>query len=85
MVIGYPPEETIEEKFFRLKEKAIAIDIKKMLEKEHSDYVENEINDEKNAEKESMRNANIYNSINNYKTRKRFEYSVLLFSYTKWF
>lgn len=68
MVIGYPPEETIEEKFFRLKEKAIAIDIKKMLEKEHSDYVENEINDEKNAEKESMRNANIYNSINNYKT-----------------
>lgn len=65
MVIGNPPEKTIAEKFFRIKEKAIAIDIKKILEKEQSEYVEDEIN---NEEEGLLRNTDIYNAINNYKS-----------------
>lgn len=67
MVIGYPEEETLEKKFFRVKEKAIAIDIKKMLENEQSDYMENKINNEENKEKDSITNTNLNNIINDYK------------------
>lgn len=67
MVIGRPEEEKLERKFFRVKEKAIAIDIKRMLENEQSDYMENKINNEENEEKDSITNTNLNNIINDYK------------------
>lgn len=63
MIIGEKPEITLEEKFFRLKEKAIAIDIKKILEKEQSEYLEEKMNNPIEVEKDDK-----FNRINNYKS-----------------
>lgn len=59
VVIGTSEEESNLEKYFRLKEKSIAIDIKKMLEDAQNEYIEQQSNnDETNIE-----NNNIYSDI----------------------
>lgn len=65
MVIGEPPKETLEEKIFKLKEKAIAIDIKRLLEDEESVCLEGIMNNDENPEKH-MENLARYDSIQRY-------------------
>ena len=68
MILGASKEETLAEKYFRLKEKAIAIDIKQMLEETQEEYLEEMNNEEITPNEKGKENIDIYNSINNYKT-----------------
>ena len=56
MIVGFPEETTEMEKYFRLKEKSIAIDIKKMLEDTQNDDIERQI--ENGIEDEDRERAN---------------------------
>lgn len=67
LVIGQEKEPSNAERYFRLKEKAIAIDIRKMLEDSQNEALEQEIeNVEKNEDIDKMRERDNY--INNCKT-----------------
>ncbi len=63
MIVGFPEETTEMEKYFRLKEKSIAIDIKKMLEDTQNDDIERQI--ENGIEDEDRERANYINECKN--------------------
>lgn len=65
MMFGLSEEQSLEERFFRIKEKAIAIDIKRILENEQNAYVEKNMDSDVNVEENDN---DEYSLINSYKT-----------------
>lgn len=63
IVIGSSEEESNLERYFRLKEKSLAIDIRKMLENAQNDYIEQQTNNENN----NIAEDDVYSYISNCK------------------